>query len=174
MTVWVRCQTQCPQYLGLWAIPWGPVLAHKYIGLVSVPCGSYSENVPEFSSLFPPVAEDGVPRTARSMSLTLGKVCMFKEYQGSQRKYSRSFQSPRRSFILDPGCQRTSGQSLTQLPTPASHSIHPSLAHGFPDCTLREHKMMHILVLPSFSYTIQYCTQIVEVVSAPFLQCIIS
>lgn len=65
--------------------------AHRYLGLVfdcPFPAGAYSENLPEFSSLFPPVAEDGVPRTARSMSLTLGKVCVFKEYQGSQRKYN--------------------------------------------------------------------------------------
>uniref|UniRef100_A0A8C8X780 Inositol 1,4,5-triphosphate receptor associated 1 n=1 Tax=Panthera leo TaxID=9689 RepID=A0A8C8X780_PANLE len=70
-------------------------------------------------------SEDGVPRTARSMSLTLGKVCMFKEYQGSQGDYKRRCHShPESHSCLDLQVPENLWTgSLIQLTTLASSSF---------------------------------------------------
>ena len=109
-----------------------------------LPAGAYSENLPGFSSLFPPPAEDGVPRTARSMSLSLGKVCIFKENWG-EKEISTVNQEIIHSWIHR--CQRTSGQSLScSFPHLLAHpptfpcSWLPRLYYLF-----NEHEMMHTL-----------------------------
>lgn len=110
--------------------------------------------------LFFPTIEDGVPRTARSMSLTMGKVCMVKESQGSQRKHDRSFHG------------HSSDHSLSDLWVPAGYSAF-TLAHmvsntpsfllrcSLPDSALSEREMMQApwLCHGQFLHTLQDATQ---------------
>lgn len=68
-------------------------MTHEWLGCISAclcPVDPRPETHTVFLLLFPTV-EDGVPRTARSMSLTMGKVWMAEELQGSQKKHVRSF-----------------------------------------------------------------------------------